>query len=99
MGTSGSIMSSNSGGTLMENPSPKNWNQDLVFTMPESEGFAGDEDSAEEWASGYCSGAKETTKRELNLRIKGLLVERVVVLGFAVEREGVLGIEELGLGG
>lgn len=89
----------------MEKPSPKNWNQDFVLTMPEREGFAGAaEGSTEEWASGYCSGAKETTKIELILRIKRLLgvVVRVGVgLWFAEEREEgvVLGIEGLGFGG
>ena len=47
----------------MENPLPKNWNQDLVLTMPECEGFA----EVEEWASRICSGGKEMRKSKVNL--------------------------------
>ena len=34
-------MSSKRGGTRMEKPSPKNWFQDLVFEIPDSDGFRG----------------------------------------------------------
>lgn len=37
--TSGSMTSSNCGGTRIEKPSPKNWNQDLVLEIPERIGF------------------------------------------------------------
>lgn len=37
--TSGSMTSSNCGGTRIEKPSPKNWNHDLVLEIPERIGF------------------------------------------------------------
>lgn len=45
--TSGSIMSSKKGGMRMENPSPKNLNQDLVLEIPSRTAFGEDDPFAD----------------------------------------------------
>lgn len=92
--TSGSMTSSNCGGTRMANPSPKNWNQDLVFAMPETAGFGGTEGSAEEWATGYA-GVKQMMESEVVLRIKCLLEMVVKAVGLGAGREMGLVVAEL----
>ena len=62
----------------MAKPLPQNWNQDLVFAMPERAGFGGCEGSAEEWAIGN-GGVKDMMQSEAVLRRKSLLEEVVMV--------------------
>lgn len=71
----------------MAKPLPQNWNQDLVFAMPERGGFGGCEGSAEEWAIGY-GGVKDMMQSEAVLRRKSLLeeVSAVGMVGLGVVR-------------
>lgn len=83
----------------MANPSPKNWNQDLVFAMPERADFGGTEGSAEEWATGYDRVLKEMMESEVVLRRKCLLEMVVKEVGLGAVREMGLVVAELGFWG
>lgn len=61
--TSGSITSSNCGGTRIEKPSPKNRNQDLVFEIPQKIDFE-DEVSAAEMALGGGVSVRVRERRD-----------------------------------